>query len=274
MPPPVQHLHPLHFNNILTQSLSVRRIDVAILTQSDSMCHIDAASNLAATSQVEWADATSCYVHQATPYTPYRPDRKLFNKRQHATNGNRHHLGIKSCTWNCNRGLLDSKGRATDKVSEIHQFMLANMIDIMALNEAGIHGPRSHTIRATPMSDTSLHRELALPGYRILLLESWSKHDTARIMVYVRAEINTSTIQTQTHTADLPVISFTARKGAEAKTAFTFYYREFTGGVSGIRTQEAQAERLSCLLAHWEEVGRLGLDLVHMGDMNLCIRPR
>ena len=33
---------------------------------------------------------------------------------------------------------------------------------------------------------------------------------------------------------------------------------------------EAQADRLTRMLSHWAEVEALGLDMVTLGDMNLC----
>ena len=204
------------------------------------------------------------------PQLRHRWSKKLFNKLQHSANGNRQHLGIKSCTWNCKRGLLDSSGHATPKLAETHNFLLTQNIDIMALNEAGIHGRRSQTFRANPMTTTSINREIALPGYKILLPYCWTQYDTARIAVYVRTDITTIPLRTQIPTSDLPVISFKAQKGSEALTAYNFFYREFTGGISRMKSQEAQAEQLTRLLATWAEIDSHGLDTVYMGHMNHC----
>lgn len=172
------------------------------------------------------------------PQTSPQRSEKLLNKQMHAENGNRQHLGINACTWNCNRGLLDHLSLATPKLAEIQNLMLTHNIDIMALNEAGIHGKRSQIVRATPMTTISINRELAVPGYKIILPDSWTQHDTARIMVYVRDDITTMLLTTQTSSADLPVITFTAWKGAEAPTANSFFYREFTDGISRLKTQD------------------------------------
>ena len=145
---------------------------------------------------------------------------------QHSLHGNRQRLGIKASTWNCNKGLVDHKGRATAKISTIHNFLVANSIDLLAVNESNLHGPRSNTVRATPLSNEAVHRELAIPGYKIIFPASWTKHDTARIMLYAKNDIHMQVLPTQTYTTELPIILVAARKGAEVKTAFTFMYRE------------------------------------------------
>ena len=118
----------------------------------------------------------------------------------------------------------------------------------MAINEAGIHGPQSLTIRRSPMDEDGIHRELAIPGFKILLPKSWHSYGTARIIVYVSTDTHAQIINTNTDTADLPLLSMYAKWGAEAKTIFNFFYREFTGGVSGLKTTNAQADRLYRLL--------------------------
>ena len=42
-----------------------------------------------------------------------------------------------------------------------------------AMVEAGIYGKSSKTIRATLMTTRSIRLELAIPGYRIILANSW-----------------------------------------------------------------------------------------------------
>ena len=61
-----------------------------------------------------------------------------------------------------------------------------------------------------------------------------------------------------------------ARKGGDKDTLISFFYREFTGGISGLRTRDAQRERLTRMLNYWRELDRLNLDCMYLGDMNLC----
>ena len=218
-------------------------------------------------SGIHLANGAHVYHHHAAHHFPTY---KLLNKAKHALNGNRHRLGIKACSWNCNRGLLDEHGHATAKVAEINNFLLSHSVNLMAVIEAGIHGANSLTIRRTPMTDTSIHRELSIPGYKILLPDTWHAYGTARILLYVMLDIHAKVISTPTQITDLPIVSVTAKRGAEAKTIFNFFYREFTGGVSGLRTAESQVDRLTRMLAHWSELDALGFDMVTLGDMNLC----
>lgn len=84
--------------------------------------------------------------------------------------------------------------------------------------------------------------------------------------------INIHILSSNTYTDDLPIISVAARKGAEVKTVFTFMYREYTGGIFGLRTMKSQADRLTRTLSTWADIDKSGLDHVIMGDMNLCFR--
>ena len=150
---------------------------------------------------------------------------------QQAINGKRQQLGIKA-------SLVDSNGMATPKLSSIHQFLVTNNIDLMALNESNLHGPRSNIVRAKPLSDEFVQRELAIPGNKIIFPTSWTWHDTARIMLYNRTNINIQVLSSNTYSADIPIISVAARNRTEAKTIFTFMCFEYTGGISWLKIKE------------------------------------
>ena len=77
----------------------------------------------------------------------------------------------------------------TTKISEAEAFINENDLDILAVAEAGLHGPRSRIIRTNPLTTDSIERELRIPGFRILLPESWYIHDTARIFMYIKEDI-------------------------------------------------------------------------------------
>ena len=166
------------------------------------------------------------------PDSHHYKSRKLANKLQHSINRNRQRKGIKNCTWNCNKGLVDNLGKATSKLGDVNYFILTNKLEVMAINEAGLHGKRSQTIHTTPMTTSNFHLELAIPGYKILLPDSRVHHNIARILIYVKSDINIELVRTQTFTTDLQLITFMARKGADARTVFSYFYREFTGGLS------------------------------------------
>ena len=193
------------------------------------------------------------------------------NKMAHIVNGNtRTKFGVKIGFWNINRGLLDGKSRATDKFSEIHNFVTNNKIHIMGVCETGLHGPRSRVHRATPVTDLTLSTELNIIGYDILLPETWRRHDTARLAVYSSQELTVKRVGDYTSIRDLPVVSVEARLGRGAPTIISFFYREYTGGILGLKNLPAQHDRLTRLMSHWASLDSLNKDIIILGDMNLC----
>ena len=48
------------------------------------------------------------------------------------------------------------------------------------------------------------------------------------------------------------------------------YYREFTGGMSGLNSKESQVDRLSRQILHWKTLFSGGKDVLILGDSNLC----
>ena len=70
-------------------------------------------------------------------------------------------------------------------------------------------------------------------------------------MVYIRNDINYKIVSTITDTEDLLIIRLRAKRGEDKDSLISFFYREFTGGVSGLKTREALRERLSKLMNYW-----------------------
>ena len=67
-------------------------------------------------------------------------------------------------------------------------------------------------------------------------------------------------------------MSFEVGLGKEKKTCVNFYYREFTGGVSGPGDIGSQVERLGRQIIHWKTLFATGKDVLILGDSNLCAR--
>ena len=62
---------------------------------------------------------------------------KQRNKILHAKNGNRNlNKSLNNGHWNCGKGLLDKDNFASEKVSEIQEFLESNDLDILAVSEA------------------------------------------------------------------------------------------------------------------------------------------
>ena len=199
--------------------------------------------------------------------------RKERNKLAHTTNGNRPgKVTVATGYWNCGKGLLDSNNFSTAKLAEIEHFISDNNLDILIVAEAGLHGRKSRIIRSYPVTSTIIRTALRIPGFQILLPESWELHETARLIMYVSDNIQVKQVSTPVLVSDLPIINIEVKKGKAAPTLVSGYYREFTGGISGIKTPEAQLERLVRLTEVWKYLDTLGKDTIIMGDTNLCYR--
>ena len=70
--------------------------------------------------------------------------------------------------------------------------------------------------------------------------------------------------------SDLPIMSFHISVGTERATVVNFFYREFTGGVSGLDDTLSQNDRLRRTINHWTSLSSGNRDFVCLGDANLC----
>ena len=195
------------------------------------------------------------------------------NKLAHYKHGNRTgKVTIATGYWNCARGLLDSNNNPTPKLDEIELFLDTHKLDILAIAEAGLHGSRSRTVRARPVTTNCIMTALHIPGFSIILPKSWVQHDTARLFLYVKDTINYKVISSNVNASDLPTISIEARKGMSGTTIISAHYREFTGGISGLDNNNAQLERLVRQTEIWKQLHLMQKDLIILGDTNLCYR--
>ena len=198
---------------------------------------------------------------------------RILNKLAHSYYGNR--VGRVVLTigyWNCGKGLLDSNNFATSKLAEIETFINQHDLDVCTIAEAGLHGRRSQTMRAFPATTTIIHNALRIPGFSIILPKSWEQHHTARIYMYVKDSLVIKSVTTTVNNTDLPNINIEVKKGKSAPTIVSSHYREFTGGVSGLKTMEAQLERLVRHTEVWRQLDHHNKDVIIMGDTNLCYR--
>ena len=89
-------------------------------------------------------------------------------------------------------------------------------------------------------------------------------------MVYARNELVVKEREVSTTCSDLPTITFEISLGKEKKTIVNFFYREFTSGVSGLKDSNAQTDRLSRQVKHWQLL--CNRDIICQGDANLCAK--
>ena len=81
---------------------------------------------------------------------------------------------------------------------------------------------------------------------------AWQHHGQARVLLYVRDDINLKVRPLTRENADLPSVSCEIGVGREKKTRVNFFYREWTSGVSGLGDNSSQVERLKRQISHWK----------------------
>ena len=191
------------------------------------------------------------------------------NKLEKIINGNRR-LGYNLAMWNCRKGLLTFENEASSKLVDIKNLIETKKLHMLCLVESDLHSEVSRYRRAQPLTTKDIQGKLHIPGYKIFLPTTWEKHGQARLMVYAKEELNVKVWQPGHNVNDLPSISFLISLGREKQTAVNFFYREFTGGVSGLSDIASQNERLTRQIDHWRSICKSKRDFVSLGDANLC----
>ena len=191
------------------------------------------------------------------------------NKIAHMINGNRgrsYNIGM----WNCRKGLVDRENLPTAKMKDVRDFLGSNDLQVMCLIEADLHGMTSRIRRVNPITTKKIEENLKVENYRIFLPQSWQVHGQARILLYVREDLNINIKPLARENTDLPSVSCEIGVGKEKKTRVNFFYREWTSGVSGLDDNGSQSERLRRLVSHWKTLHAGGRDTIILGDANLC----
>ena len=116
-----------------------------------------------------------------------------------------------------------------------------------------------------------MKEKLHIPGYSVILPDSWKKYDQARIVVFISDDIKAVPVPQLPSNSDLPIITLDVGLGRCKKTRVNYYYREWTNGVTGESSQPAQLQNLQRLVTHWTQLpGQQQRDVVTLGDANLC----
>ena len=191
------------------------------------------------------------------------------NKLAHMLNGNKnrsYNIGM----WNCRKGLINKENLPTTKIVDVKDFLSANDLQILCLIEADLHGITSRVKRIKPITSREIEENLKVENYKTLLPQSWQAHGQARILLYVRDDINLKVKPLTRSDTDLPSVSCEIGVGREKKTRVNFFYREWTSGVSGLGDNGSQGERLKRQINHWKTLHTGGRDTIILGDANLC----
>ena len=69
---------------------------------------------------------------------------------------------------------------------------------------------------------------------------------------------------------DLPNVTVEIGLGKEKKTLLNYFYREWTGGVTGDSSQASQIDRLKRQIGYWKTLHSQNRDVMCLGDANLC----
>ena len=140
---------------------------------------------------------------------------------------------------------------------------------VLGIIESNIHSSHSRVQRRSTFNTNEVKSKLKVEGYNIELPDTWSDFGQARILVYVREDINYKRKLMQTNT-DLPNVTLDIGLGREKKTTLNYFYREWTGGVSGENSQSSQINRITKQIDYWRSLYAQNRDVVCLGDANLC----
>ena len=191
------------------------------------------------------------------------------NKLNRMINGNGR-KGLNLGFWNCRKGLITSDKNASYKKDEIMQFIKKKNLHAMCVVESDLHSQNSRIRRRKPLNKDEINRILEIPGFRIILPKSWEVHGQARVLVYVKEDLQVKIRDEGQAFSDLPTVSLEIGFGREKKTIVNYFYREFTSGVSGLMDNQSQVERFKRQMTIWRSLCTGNKDVICMGDANLC----
>ena len=192
------------------------------------------------------------------------------NKVCHMIYGNRRNLGYKLSSWNCGRGLMTKNDSVSDKLLDIKLFIQNYKPSLFGIIESDIHDINSPQNRRSVFSKEDIFKQLHIDGYNILLPDTWDLFGQARIIVYAKEDLKIKQRKNPDTVKDLPSITLEIGLGREKRTLVNFYYREWTGGVSGDKSHQAQLDRFSRQVQHWKSLRSEDKDVVLLGDANFC----
>ena len=139
----------------------------------------------------------------------------------------------------------------------------------MGIVESDIHSPQSRVQRNGTFKSDEVFEKLKIEGYKLELPDTWEIFGQARIIAYVRDDLNYKR-QGMKDDTDLPNITLEVGLGREKKTLLNLFYREWTGGISGEKSHASQLDRLTRQINYWQTLYSQNRDVVCMGDANLC----
>ena len=175
-------------------------------------------------------------------------------------------------SWNCRRGLVCSNKLPTAKLVEIKSFLYESKLDLLCVIESDIYGEKSTNLARQKLTQAEAEWALSVHGYKVFFPKSWYVHGVARIIIYAKQELKVIVKNESIASSDLPTFTSEISFGQERKTIVSYFYREFTGAVSGLKDKQSQKERLRRQINNWKNLCQSNKDVVILGDANLCAK--
>ena len=175
-------------------------------------------------------------------------------------------------TWNCRRGLVCTNKLPTAKIIEIKNVLYERNIDLLCVVESDIYEKKSTNLARQKLTQEEAEWALNVHGYKVFFPKSWYIHGIARIIIYAKQELKVNVKNDSIASSDLPTFTCEISFGREKKTIVSYFYREFTGAVSGLRDKPSQKERLQRQINTWKNLCQGNKDVVILGDANLCAK--
>ena len=191
------------------------------------------------------------------------------NKLAHSLEGNKR-IGYKIGCWNCRKKLISESNFDTHKLTDIKSYFSKHNPHVFGVVESNIFGHNYINNSKKKFSTEEVTQKLRIEGYKILFPATWNAHGLARIIVYVKDDINAKVIDDDQSMNDLPSVSLEVGLGREKKTIINMFYREWKSGVSKLDSQVSQLDRLQRQVSHWKSLASHDRDVLILGDVNLC----
>ena len=113
---------------------------------------------------------------------------------------------------------------------------------MLGIRKAALHGERSRVKRLCPTTLPAINHHLKIPGYYVVLSETWAKHGQTRLLVYLKETVSHKVIKLPISHQDLSLLTLEVWKRGQRRTLVSYFYREYTGGVSGWSTPASQRD--------------------------------
>ena len=185
----------------------------------------------------------------------------------HLIFGNRRNVGYTYLAWNCDKGYFAQK-----KLDDIKIAVGQHNPEIIGVSEVNFKRNESNKNNESNIcfSTEQLLKRLEIPEYKVIIPDSWERHNVARVIVYVKDDLTVKIKHYDEDADHLQSIMLELGYGKCKPHLFNFYYREWTSCVRGDGLH--QEEDLDLLLDTWRNAMDANLDFIAMGDMNICAK--